>query len=223
VRDFQRISSNCPSYGRPGIQKPSPSAPADPAVPKSKRAAMELIEEMRWAKKALAVSLESSLLTNLVRRIFSVATWLSKMSARASMASAPSPPIRTRSGFSRSGMAVPSATNYVLESTAKHLRLEGMLPPAAMRLVVITSAVRTCRELFSTRSCGPGRRRPPGGRTLQSSAGRWPGRQRFRGPWSGCSPRGTPWRQRRWRAPRRWRQGGCGRSTGRDSACSQTG
>jgi hypothetical protein len=35
----------------------------------SQRAAMLLIEEIRWARKALAVSLESSLLQRLVRRI----------------------------------------------------------------------------------------------------------------------------------------------------------
>jgi len=42
----------------------------------TRRAAIELIEEIRWARKALAVSLESSLLQRLVRRIRSGATQL---------------------------------------------------------------------------------------------------------------------------------------------------
>ena len=40
----------------------------------SHRAAMLLIELMRWARKALAVSLESSLLQTLVRRMRSAGT-----------------------------------------------------------------------------------------------------------------------------------------------------
>jgi hypothetical protein len=72
------------------------------------------------------------------------------MAARASMALGSSPPINTRSGVSRSLMAVPSARNSGLESTAKLLRPEGVSPSAALRMVVITSAVRTGRVLVST-------------------------------------------------------------------------
>ena len=61
-----------------------------------------------------------------------------------------SPPIKMRSGVSRSLMAVPSARNSGLESTAKLLRPEGVSSSAAERMVVITSAVRTGRVLFST-------------------------------------------------------------------------
>jgi hypothetical protein len=103
------------------------------------------------------------------------------------MALRSSPPINTRSGGSRSLMAVPSARNSGLESTEKVVLPEGDSSSAAPRMVVITSAVRTSRVLLPPRSCGPGRRRPPGGRRLESSAGRWPGRHRCRGPWWGCS------------------------------------
>ena len=47
-------------------------------------------------------------------------------------------------------MAVPSAKNLALESTEKVLLPEAELLSTAVRLVVITSAVRTGRVLFST-------------------------------------------------------------------------
>ena len=102
-----------------------------------------------WARKALAVSLESSLLQRLVRRMRSAGThW---------------PPINTRSGLSRSLMAVPSARSSGLESTEKVLLPAGDSVSAALRMVVITSAVRTGRVLFPPRSCGPGCWRPADG------------------------------------------------------------
>ena len=47
-------------------------------------------------------------------------------------------------------MAVPSAKNLALDSTEKVLLPEAELLSTAVRLVVITSAVRTGRVLFST-------------------------------------------------------------------------
>ncbi len=47
-------------------------------------------------------------------------------------------------------MAVPSAKNSGLESTEKDLLLQGDSASAAVRMVVITSAVRTGRVLFAT-------------------------------------------------------------------------
>ena len=107
------------------------------------------MEEMRWARNALAVSLESSLLQRLVRRMRSGGTHWPYTEARASMASASSPPISTRSGDSRSAMAVPSAKNSGLESTEKVLR-PPVLPWAAERMDFTASAVRTGKVLFST-------------------------------------------------------------------------
>ena len=66
------------------------------------------------------------------------------------MALGSSLPINTRSGVSRSLMAVPSARNSGLESTEKVLLPAGDSASAALRMVVITSAVRTGRVLVST-------------------------------------------------------------------------
>ena len=60
------------------------------------------------------------------------------------MAAAFSPPIRTRSGFSKSLTAVPSAKNSGLESTSKVCLL------FLAKISLIFSAVRTGRVDFST-------------------------------------------------------------------------
>ena len=117
----------------------------------SQKAAMLLIELIRCARKALAVSLLNSLLQRLVRRIRSAGTQWAYTAAKASIASGCSPPIKTRSGCSRSPIAVPSARNSGLESTAKVLPLPASAPPwAAPRIAFTVSAVRTGRVLFST-------------------------------------------------------------------------
>ncbi len=103
------------------------------------------------------------------------------MAARASIAASSSPPISTRSGVSRSPIAVPSARNSGLESTEK--RLGGRSPAswrawaspwAAARIAFTASAVRTGRVLFSTTIVWPRRSGPPAGPRPRSSAGRWP-------------------------------------------------
>ena len=70
------------------------------------------------------------------------------MPASSSMALRPasvpsSPPMRTRSGYSRSLTAVPSARNSGLESTWNSI-------PVEERICLITSAVRTGSVDFST-------------------------------------------------------------------------
>eukprot|EP00796_Vickermania_ingenoplastis_P002577 gene2576-biopygen2066 len=71
---------------------------------------MELIDEMRCARKAFATSFDSSLDHRFVVTILSFGTQFSYTEERTPMASS-LPPIRTRSGFSRSLIAVPSARN----------------------------------------------------------------------------------------------------------------
>jgi hypothetical protein len=65
-----------------------------------------LIEETLCAKKALATNFESSEDQTLVVKIFSLGIQLAYISTNASMASFPSllssPPIKTRSGLSKS-------------------------------------------------------------------------------------------------------------------------
>jgi hypothetical protein len=87
----------------------------------SHKAEMELIDDTRCAKKALATSLESSELHKLVVKICSRGTQCeytdTRRSAAASPASVCCPPMRTRSGLRRSAIAVPSARNSGLDKT----------------------------------------------------------------------------------------------------------
>merc|ERR1719473_2503432 len=115
----------------------------------SQSAEMELMEEMRWARKALAVSLESSADQRLVVSTCALGTHCRYTSAMYWTAASPcgvvGPPTRTRSGLKRSSMAVPSARNSGLESTWKLVPLH----EAAITLA-IASAVFTGTVDFST-------------------------------------------------------------------------
>ena len=118
----------------------------------SHRADMALMEEMRWARKALAASLESSADQRLAVMICSLGTQLAYTSARASTAAWPSsfsilPPMRTRSGLVRSAMAVPSARNSGLERMS-NWTLESL--QLRLRTFSMASAVRTGTVDFST-------------------------------------------------------------------------
>jgi hypothetical protein len=119
----------------------------------SHRADTELIEEMRWARKALATSLESSADHRLVVMILSAATQWAKMSTISRAAASPAgvwrEPISTRSGSSRSRTADPSARNSGLETTSKW-----MFFLFSCRIRSMASAVRTGRVLFSTMILG---------------------------------------------------------------------
>ena len=120
-----------------GEPHPPPAHPFSPPYPPCTSAAPpasaagpdRATRRRRCLRKSLAVSLESSLLQRLLHRMRSAATYR--------------PPINTRSGCSRSLMAMPSARNSGLESTEKLLRPEGVLLSSAERMGVITSAVRT--------------------------------------------------------------------------------
>ena len=110
---------------------------------------MLLIELMRWARKALATSLDSSLDQTLVVRMRSRGiqrAYTSTSFCRAAWPLAVSwLPISTRSGCSRSAIAVPSARNSGFDSTSNRT-----LPPLLRKMRSIASAVRTGRVLFST-------------------------------------------------------------------------
>src|SRR5690606_27719500 len=77
----------------------------------SQSSEMALMEEIRCAKKALAVNLDNSDDHRLVFKILSWGTQAPYISDRHSMAFSDSPPIKTRSGLSKSSTAVPSAKN----------------------------------------------------------------------------------------------------------------
>mmetsp|Transcript_2063 Transcript_2063/g.5298 ORF Transcript_2063/g.5298 Transcript_2063/m.5298 type:complete len:253 (+) Transcript_2063:516-1274(+) len=119
----------------------------------SHRAEMELIDEMRWARKALATSLDSSEDHRLVVMMRSRSTQYSYTSTSFWMAASPSgvcwPPMRTRLGLARSAMAVPSARNSGL------LRIWCLMPLSLQaRTRPIDSAVRTGTVDFSTTILG---------------------------------------------------------------------
>ena len=88
---------------------------------------MEFIEEILWAKKAFATSLESSLLQIFEVIIRSPRIQLEYISTKTSLALRPFgvcvDPIRTRSGSSKSLMAVPSAKNSGFERTSNRMPL----------------------------------------------------------------------------------------------------
>mmetsp|Transcript_35189 Transcript_35189/g.84052 ORF Transcript_35189/g.84052 Transcript_35189/m.84052 type:complete len:204 (+) Transcript_35189:693-1304(+) len=115
----------------------------------SQSAEIELIELTRWARKAFATSLLSSELQRFVVRICSLGTQLAYTPASFSAAAIPSgvctPPINTRSGDIKSGMAVPSARNSGLLSTWN------FNPRSLQSSTRLTAcAVRTGTVLFST-------------------------------------------------------------------------
>lgn len=109
---------------------------------------MELMDETRWARKALATSLDNSDDQRLVVMICSLGTQLAYTLTSVAMAARPSgvcsPPMRTREGWRRSATAVPSARNSGLERTW-NLNLD-----ALARTRLIDSAVRTGTVDFST-------------------------------------------------------------------------
>src|SRR6056297_1642438 len=111
----------------------------------SHNAEIELIDETRWAKNALAVNLDNSLLQRFVVNNRSRGTQCAYTSTSAWIAASDSPPIRTRSGDSKSSTAVPSARNSGLLSTSKVAPEED--PP---RIALTASAVRTGKVDFST-------------------------------------------------------------------------
>ena len=115
----------------------------------SQRAETALMDEIRWARKALAVSFDSSEDQTLVVRIFSEGTHFAYTSTKVWIAASPSgdssPPIRTRSGSRRSSIAVPSARNSGLDRTWKE-QLDRLLS----RMVRMVSAVLTGSVDFST-------------------------------------------------------------------------
>ena len=89
----------------------------------SHRAETALMEEIRWARKALATSLESSEDHRLVVSSFSRGTqWLyteHRVDTAMRPAGVGSPPTSTREGARRSSMAVPSARNSGLDTISK--------------------------------------------------------------------------------------------------------
>ena len=117
----------------------------------SHRAEMLLIEEILWARNALATSFDSSELQTLPVRILSPGTQWAEMSTISCRACSPSgvslDPTSTRSGWSRSATAVPSARNSGLEITSNRF-------PLALRICSIVWAVLTGRVLFSTTILG---------------------------------------------------------------------
>mmetsp|Transcript_3488 Transcript_3488/g.10911 ORF Transcript_3488/g.10911 Transcript_3488/m.10911 type:complete len:236 (+) Transcript_3488:599-1306(+) len=117
----------------------------------SQMADMALMLEMRCARKALAASLEISADHRLDRMMFSRGTQLAYTSASAAIAALPAgvcrPPMRTRSGFLRSSMAVPSARNSGLDRMSKRMDLSGQLPTSTFSMA---SAVLTGTVDFST-------------------------------------------------------------------------
>lgn len=115
----------------------------------SQRAEMELIDDTRWARKALATSLDSSEDHRLVVRICSGGTQCAHTDTSVAAAAFPSgvctPPMSTRSGAIRSGIAVPSARNSGLDSTWNWSPFS--LHSSTWRTAC---AVRTGTVLFST-------------------------------------------------------------------------
>lgn len=83
----------------------------------SHSAVIEFIEEIRCAKKALATNFDNSLDHTLAVKIRSLDTQCAYTFTNTSMSCAFSPPMSTRSGFSKSVTAVPSARNYGLLRT----------------------------------------------------------------------------------------------------------
>ena len=88
----------------------------------SQSALIAFIELILWARNAFAVSLLSSLDHKFVFIIFSAGTQRMYIEASVSIAALPSavvssPPIRTRSGNSKSLTAVPSARNSGFDNT----------------------------------------------------------------------------------------------------------
>merc|ERR1719352_1904871 len=119
----------------------------------SQRAEMLLMLEMRCARKAFAVSFDSSALHKLVVSTCGFGTHrrytLAKHCTAAWPAGVSAPPTSTRSGLKRSSMAVPSARNSGLESTWKLV----VVQDAAITLA-IASAVFTGTVDFSTMILG---------------------------------------------------------------------
>ena len=119
----------------------------------SQRAEILLMEEILCARKALATSFDNSEDQRLVVKIRSRGTHCAYRSTSTCTASRPSgvdsPPIRIRSGFSKSATAEPSARNSGFESTWWRIPL-----PLWARIVWINSAVRTGIVLFSTMILG---------------------------------------------------------------------
>mmetsp|Transcript_71380 Transcript_71380/g.118614 ORF Transcript_71380/g.118614 Transcript_71380/m.118614 type:complete len:318 (+) Transcript_71380:458-1411(+) len=119
----------------------------------SQSADIELIDEIRWARKAFAVSLESSALQRFVVSTRAVGTQRRYTFARYSTAASPcgvcGPPTNTRSGSKRSSIAVPSARNSGFESTWKSVPEQ-----LAAITVAIASAVLTGTVDFSTMILG---------------------------------------------------------------------
>mmetsp|Transcript_23465 Transcript_23465/g.64691 ORF Transcript_23465/g.64691 Transcript_23465/m.64691 type:complete len:230 (+) Transcript_23465:1092-1781(+) len=117
----------------------------------SQRALMELMEEMRCARKALAVSLASSADHRLAVRMRSTGIQWLYTHLRAATAAWPlgvsTPPINTRSGFCRSSMAVPSARNSGLDRISK---LTDGSEQLRLRTLPMASAVFTGTVDFST-------------------------------------------------------------------------
>mmetsp|Transcript_11865 Transcript_11865/g.36901 ORF Transcript_11865/g.36901 Transcript_11865/m.36901 type:complete len:414 (-) Transcript_11865:231-1472(-) len=116
----------------------------------SHTAEMALMDEMRWARKALAVSFESSDDHTRVVRMRSRGTQLAYTSTTVWSAFWPaspsSPPSSTRSGLVRSAMAVPSARNSGLDRIEKVALL---LPIWAPRIFLTAAAQRTGTVDFS--------------------------------------------------------------------------
>merc|ERR1719473_70182 len=111
----------------------------------SQRAEMELIDEMRCARKAFAVSLESSALHRLVVSTCASGTQRRYTSAMNLIAARPcgvcGPPTSTRSGLKRSLMAVPSARNSGFESTWKSMPVQLADITLAIASAVFTGTV----------------------------------------------------------------------------------
>merc|ERR1719231_1505779 len=118
----------------------------------SHSAEIELIDEMRCARKALAVSFESSADQRLVVSTCSVGTQRRYTLARHCTAALPwgvtGPPTRTRSGLKRSSMAVPSARNSGLESTWKSVAAHEACMTLAIASTVLTGTVDFSTMIF---------------------------------------------------------------------------
>ena len=105
----------------------------------SQRAEIEFIDEILWAKKALATNFDNSELHKFVVIIFDGSTQLRYISDIESIEYSSSPPIRTLSGFCRSSIAVPSARNSGFETIEKVFlvyHLDFFYIPLQMNLVL---------------------------------------------------------------------------------------
>ena len=111
---------------------------------------MALIDEILWARNALAANLDNSEDQVFVVIIFSVGIQFEYTEHNSLIALLPSgvssPPINIRSGFKRSSIAVPSAKNSGFDSTSN--LMPGLV--LAFNILLILSAARTGTVLFST-------------------------------------------------------------------------